>query len=546
MSAAVGAPGPESVVPTLPQRKDTSASSIDEKHSPSSDDSSVEVHKEEEGVDVVVGIFTGHAEDSALDPAVAAKVRNKLDWHLLPLLFILYTLQFLDKNSIGAGSILGLIQDAHLTTNQYNNLGTAFYAGYIVFVGPHAWLMQRFPIGKYIAFNIFLWSIFIGLQCVCHNYGGLFSLRFLLGASEGCITSGIMTIISMFYTRVEISQRLGWTFQCNGIAQIVSSFLAYGVAHIGLDSTPKPWKWFMVIITFLSLFTSIIFFWFMPDNPTNARFLTAEDKVNVVQRIKSNQNGIETKVWKRYQFIEALKDPKTWLFFLFAAVADLQGGLGIQYAIIIKGFGFTTLQTTLLNIPSGFAMIFSITLGTIALKKWPNSRTIIGALGFVPGVLGCILLLTLPWSNKAGLLTQIYIIQFGGVGFIMMLSLCAIVFAGHTKKMTVNAIFLVGYCVGQMLCTQFWKEKYRPRNYVPWGIQLATYVADITIILCTRWYLVRENKRRDAEKAASGKEYEEFGFIEHTREDGTVQKIKVPIQFMDITDFENKAFRYAL
>ncbi|KAG8893692.1 hypothetical protein FRC01_013414, partial [Tulasnella sp. 417] len=319
MSAAVGAPGPESVVPTLPQRKDTSASSIDEKHSPSSDDSSVEVHKEEEGVDVVVGIFTGHAEDASLDPAVAAKVRSKLDWHLLPLLFILYTLQFLDKNSIGAGSILGLIQDAHLTTNEYNNLGTAFYAGYIVFVGPHAWLMQRFPIGKYIAFNIFLWSIFIGLQCICHNYGGLFALRFLLGASEGCITSGIMTIISMFYTRVEISQRLGWTFQCNGIAQIVSSFLAYGVAHIGLDSTPKPWKWFMVIITFLSLFTSIIFFWFMPDNPTNARFLTAEDKVNVVQRIKSNQNGIETKVWKRYQFIEALKDPKTWLFFLFAA-----------------------------------------------------------------------------------------------------------------------------------------------------------------------------------------------------------------------------------
>lgn len=90
MSAAVGAAGTESVVPTLPQRKDTSTSSLDEKH-PASSDSSVEIHKEEEGVDVVVGIFSGHAEDATLDPETAAKVRSKLDWNLLPLLFILYT-----------------------------------------------------------------------------------------------------------------------------------------------------------------------------------------------------------------------------------------------------------------------------------------------------------------------------------------------------------------------------------------------------------------------------------------------------------------------
>lgn len=60
------------------------------------------------------------------------------------------------------------------------------------------------------------------------------------------------------------------------------------------------------------------------------------------------------------------------------------------------------------------------------------------------------------------------------------------------------------------------------------------------------WYLARENRRRDAEKLASGEEYEEFGFIEHVQEDGSVVKLKVPIQFLDITDIENKAFRYPL
>ena len=68
-------------------------------------------------------------------------------------------------------SILGLLKDANLTQNQFNNLGTAFYAGYIIFVGPHAFLMQKFPIAKYISFNIFLWAVFVGLQCTAKSYG---------------------------------------------------------------------------------------------------------------------------------------------------------------------------------------------------------------------------------------------------------------------------------------------------------------------------------------------------------------------------------------
>lgn len=57
-----------------------------------------------------------------------------------------------------------------------------------------------------------------------------------------------------------------------------------------------------------------------------------------------------------------------------------------------------------------------------------------------------------------------------------------------------------------------------------------------------RWYLSRENRRRDA----SGEVYPEYGYIEHVTEDGRTVKVKVPIQYMDITDWENRAFRYAL
>lgn len=216
------------------------------------------------------------------------------------------------------------MEDNHLTPDQFNNLGTCFYAGYIIFVLPHAFLMQRFPIAKYIAVNIFLWSVFLGVQCACRSYGGLcvspspslryelvlmmgiVACRFLLGASEGCITSGIMTIISMFYTRVEVAERIGWTFQCNGFAAIISGFVSFGVAHVDMQGHPRPWQWFMIIISISSFLLAVAFWWRFPDNPTTAVFLSEDEKRDVVLRIRVTQNGVESKKWKRYQYVLSL------------------------------------------------------------------------------------------------------------------------------------------------------------------------------------------------------------------------------------------------
>ena len=131
-------------------------------------------------------------------------------------------------------------------------------------------------------------------------------------------TLGVMLITSMFYTRVEIGERIGWTFQCNGFATIISGFLSFAVFHIAPGSHPNQWQWLMIIMAIWTLLSAILFYFFFPDNPAQARFLTQKEKIKVVKRIQDNRNGIETKQWKFYQFREALTDVKTWLFFAFA------------------------------------------------------------------------------------------------------------------------------------------------------------------------------------------------------------------------------------
>ena len=155
------------------------------------------------------------------------------------------------------------------------------------------------------------------------------------------------------------------TFQCNGVAVIVSSFLSFAAFHADPEGKPNQWQWLFIACTILTVMNLVLFYFFFPDTPMTAYFLNEEEKLRVVQRVRANQVGMETKVWKKHQFIEAVTDVKTWLFFLFACFSSLLGGVGSQYAIVIQSFGFTTLETTLLSIPSGFAVRNSIEAWTL-------------------------------------------------------------------------------------------------------------------------------------------------------------------------------------
>ncbi|PVF93085.1 MFS general substrate transporter [Serendipita vermifera] len=513
------------------------------------------------------GMLGVHEEDE-LDPVEARRVKRKLDGRIIPLLMAIYTLQYLDKTTIGASSILGFLQDAHLTVEELNNLSTFFYVGYLISQIPHSYAFQKLPVAKYLASQTFIWAVLVGATAACKSYKALVPIRLLLGISEGCVTPGIMLINSMFYTRTEMGEHLGWTFQCNGVAQIISAFIAFGVYHtessrpaVSATATtpaipayhPKvaQWQWFMIIITLLTFVVFILFGLFFPDSPTRAKFLTEREKVVAVKRIKTNQSGIETKVWKHHQFIEALKDPKAYFFLFYAILSNFIGGTNVQYSLIIKDFGFNMMETTLLNIPSGAFMIFSITFATWMLHKFPNARAWISLVSYVPSIISVLLMITLP-NTRVGLLVSYYFLIAYSAAGALSLSWITTTTSGHTKKLTMHAVWLVGYSIGQMVSPQWWKNKYKPRNRIPWAIILTSLCCQVLIILALRWYLDRCNKLRDAAAAAATIEeekekYGEYGWLEVADpKTGGMTKVRVEKRFLDMTDFENLNFRYVL
>ncbi|KIK59190.1 hypothetical protein GYMLUDRAFT_686005 [Collybiopsis luxurians FD-317 M1] len=421
-------------------------------------------------------------------------------------------------------------------------LGTIFYLSYLVFEYPQNLALQRFPVGKWMSFNIFVWAIALACHAACKNFAGLFIVRLILGACEGSITAGFLIVSSMFYTRTEQTLRVGYWFLMNGTAQVISGFLSFGSLHIKTANF-EPWQWLMIITGAITFVTAICFFLFFPDSPTNAWFLTPEERALAVRRIKENQTGVENKHFKKEQMIEALLDPKTWMFALFSALDNVPNSLTNQRQLIVSSFGFTNLQTTLLTCVDGFIEIVTIYTGVNIAARFPNSRAYVGFVYFIPNIVGVVVINTLPWSDKVGLLFGQWLTGVGTTGFVLSLSWLSTVTAGHTKRITTNAIMLCAYCIGNAAAPFMWQAKYKPRNHVPWTIIGICYGCCMLLLLVIRFHLERQNKLRDAEPYDD--RYDNV-YIERMNEDGTVEEFKVEKEFLDLTDKQNRDFRYVL
>lgn len=103
-----------------------------------------------------------------------------------------------------------------------------------------------------------------------------------------------------------------------------------------------------------------------------------------------------------------------------------------------------------------------------------HNRILVSSFGLICSIIGMILIVALPLSNNSGRLGGYYLTQASAMPFVAFLSLISTNVAGYTKKTTVAALYLIGYCVGNIIGPQTFRPKDEPR-YVP---------AEITIIVC--------------------------------------------------------------
>ncbi|KAK4493727.1 hypothetical protein PRZ48_014912 [Zasmidium cellare] len=474
--------------------------------------------------DKALEFLQAEAEVGEADDIDEKRLVRKIDFMIVPLMFLCYLLQYLDKSLLNYAAVMGIREDADLTTEQYGTLAWLFYLGFLIFEFPHAYLMQRFPTAKYLGTMVCCWGAVVACTSACNSYGSLVAVRFLLGMFESAISPSLILITSMWYKRQEQPKRVGFWYIGVGCATILGSLMSFGFQHYSSDRFTS-WQIMFLVVGLITIGAGFLVITFMPDNPMSARRLTHAERVAAVERLRENQTGVENKHFKPYQVWQSFCDPQTWLLALITIAASIpNGAVGSFQSILIKSFGFTNKQTALLQIPGGVIAVISVLTAT-----WASARFNARALNMifwsaVGGVLGGSLLAFLPDSNRAGKLAGNYITHVVGAFLPCAYSFSAANQAGHTKKVTMNAILLMSFCLGNILGPLTFRDEDAP-SYTPAKVTIVA-VDSVTIVLTIvllAWYVWQNRKR---ERQTAGIEQEPN------------------VEFADLTDRENAWFRY--
>lgn len=299
---------------------------------------------------------------------------------------------------------------------------------------PHGYGMQRFPTAKYLGVMVTCWGAIVAVTCACQNYGGLIVTRVLLGVFESAVAPSLILITSMWYRKHEQPTRSGIWYLGTGTGTIIGSLLSFAFQHVH-STALYSWQILFLVVGLITVCIGISVVIFLPDNPFSSR-LTQQEKIWAIERLRENQTGIENKHFKREQVFECFLDPQSWLLALITIASNVPNGAVSSFqATIIKGFGYDSKQTALLQIPSGAVSIVAILIATWLAGRYDQRGLNIVTL-LLPGIIGGALLAFLPESNRAGKLIGNYLTQCIGASLPLLYSWVQANYAGHTKKVS--------------------------------------------------------------------------------------------------------------
>lgn len=469
-------------------------------------------------------------EKVEISPRDEKRLLLKIDLFLLPLICLLYTIQYMDKISISYAAVMGLRDHYHMHGNQYSWCGSAFYLGYLIFEFPMSLALQRFPVSKFVSAAVILWGVIICLHSTPANYAGFITLRTILGILESAVTPAMVIITGQWYKAEEQFLRTAIWFSFNGVGVIFGGAIAYGLAIRPESYSMDAWKVLFIIIGCMTLAIGIALFFHVPDLPVKAWFLNNNERMQAVMRIKTNQQGFGNKHFKFHQFKEAVLDINTWVFFFFSIAFQVPNGSLTNFASILLSdtFGYSDNDSILMNMIAG-AISFAGCIFLCWLQKFFKHKLGI-ATAVVTFSLIASCMLAFPMQSPHARLAGYYLYNLCPVGMICCLSCFTSNVAGHTKKITVNALYLVGYSVGNLIGPQTFISSQAPQ-YRGGQIAMVVCLAISSILIAWVYYNYwHENRRREKLKA-----------------DGLLEMPHIEnFEFADLTDKENVYFRYTL
>jgi sugar phosphate permease len=206
---------------------------------------------------------------------------------LIPVVFITYSLAYLDRANFGFAAAGGMANDLNITPSTSSLLGSLFFLGYFFFQIPGALYAANNSAKKLIFWSLIFWGLLATATGLISNINVLIVIRFMLGVVESAVMPAMLIFLSRWFTKSERSRANTFLILGNPVTMLWMSILSgYLINTVG-------WRWMFIIEGVPAVIWAFFWWRLLDDTPKKANWLTEAEKLGLENELQKEQESIK-------------------------------------------------------------------------------------------------------------------------------------------------------------------------------------------------------------------------------------------------------------
>jgi ACS family tartrate transporter-like MFS transporter len=318
------------------------------------------------GFGQAIPLHSPHSSIGALD--VALRARRRIARRILPFLFALYVIAFLDRMNVGAAA-LQMPGDLGFNDRAIGLGAGIFFLGYFLLEIPGALIAECWSARRWIARIMISWGILTGLMAFIHSERAFYTVRFLVGAAEAGFFPAVLVYLTHWFRTTDRAKAVAGFYAAMPLSYVIGSPLAgvmLRLSWLGL----RGWRWLFILEGIPAILLGLVTLVYLTDWPRQANWLRSDERewitAQLDQEKKAKQAVRSYSVWQAFHHRDVI-------LLTFCYFFSLTGNYGIAFwlpTMLKRLSGQSDLKVTLLaSLPylAGFL--------TQQLNGWHSDRS---------------------------------------------------------------------------------------------------------------------------------------------------------------------------
>ncbi|KAF4120237.1 Major Facilitator Superfamily [Geosmithia morbida] len=327
------------------------------------------------------------------DTDAEKRLVRKLDMYMMPTLWVMYILAYIDRQNIastpfgevegdqGNAKLAGMGDDLGITDGQYAMFLSIFFIGYLICEIPSNLVLTRVRPSYYLPGIMIVWGTICACMSAAENYEGMLAMRFFLGCVEAGLFPGILYVMTCWYKKSEIGKRFSIFFTASVFSGALSGLFAGAVTgNMEGARGMRGWRWLYLIEGVVTVGFAFVLSLLLLDFPEDESWkFSAEERRLASVRMIHDRRTTASRHTARFTHWQAVKaafsDPRTYVFTILF-VMDL-GSCTISYFIptMVSKMGYSSVTAQYMTIPvwmvgAVFLVVLSWTADRTSDRRW--------------------------------------------------------------------------------------------------------------------------------------------------------------------------------